>query len=72
MQRTGQIVLEEEIPLDKEQMPNHGNEVGYDQEEELMPLHTQEPECVEEDQWNLYDKEDYYRTEEILSPFNLY
>ena len=65
---------EEQMPNhgDEEQMPNHGDEVGYDQEEELIPLHTQEPEWVEEKQWNLYDEEDYYGTEEILSPFDLY
>ena len=58
--------------VDEGQIPNPGDEVGYDQEEELIPLHTHEPEWVEEEQWNLYDEEDYYGTEEILSPFDLY
>ena len=67
----GQIELEEEIPLDEEQMPNNRDEVVFVQEEKLMPLHNQEPEYAEEDQWNLYDEKEYYVPEEELSPYDL-
>ena len=58
--------------VNEEQFPNLEDEIGYDQEDELSLLHSQEPEWEQEDQWNLYNDEDYYDTEDCLSPFDLY
>ena len=76
----GQIDLEEPPPVEEdqvpnleneEQFPNLENEVGYGQEDELSLQHSQQPDWEQED-WNLYDNEDYYDTEDCLSPFDLY
>ena len=51
----------------EEQFPNLEDEVGYGQEDELSLQHSQQPNWEQED-WNLYDNEDYYDTVDCLSP----
>ena len=69
-----EIEMEEDIPVtvDEEPMPDHVEEIEYEQQEEILSLQDQKPELIEGNPWNLYEEDDYYVPEEELSPFDLY
>ena len=74
----GKLEMEEEISVrvdagDQMDEVDHGEEIYFDQQEELLPLlQEQDPEFLEEDAWNLEEENDYFDTEEEISPFDLF
>ena len=51
---------------------DEGEEIYYEQQEELLPLQEQDPEFLEEDAWNLVEENYYFDPEEEISPFDLF
>ena len=73
----GKLEMEEEMPLrvdvgDQMEEVDNGEEIYFDQPEELLPLQEQDTEFLEEDAWNLEEENDYFDPEEEISPFDLY